>query len=374
MRKGVSRMQRTERFIEINAPVERVFDLFSDFESFPRWMKNIREVRRTGRRYTRWAADAPLGSSVEWEAQITAFEPDRRIAWQSVRGDINTDGEVVYQESRRWTTLMRVRLGYDPPAGRLGSLVARLFGKNPEQQLEEDLERFAEVAEGRGRGRTARYDHAAFEERERAARRIARPERRTSGQSPRSSPQYQERDSRPGMRAGYGESRRRSDGADAGYSSTVERDERGRRQAEPREHPREALREARRRQPGPVRRDREESPRDGWRGRGARREPEFGREGRLAADLDWPDEQRREGSGRRRAADHWQDDEILELPPLRRYDAESSRPGSGRPALTPRERERERRRPRTDDDYPRQAFSRGVDKLMDDPPSSRWRR
>ncbi|HEX8708089.1 MAG TPA: SRPBCC family protein, partial [Pyrinomonadaceae bacterium] len=96
-------MQRTERFIEINAPVERVFDLFSDFESFPRWMKNIREVRRTGRRYTRWAADAPLGSSVEWEAQITAFEPDRRIAWQSVRGDINTDGEVVFQESRRGT-------------------------------------------------------------------------------------------------------------------------------------------------------------------------------------------------------------------------------------------------------------------------------
>src|SRR5215210_4654672 len=141
-------MQRTEKVIEINAPVERVFDLFSDFESFPRWMSHIKEVRYTGRRYTRWTAEAPLGSSVEWEAETIAFEPDQRIAWRSVRGDVLTEGEVVFQATARGTTLVRVRLGYDPPAGRLGALVARLFGTNPEEQLEEDLERFAEVAEG----------------------------------------------------------------------------------------------------------------------------------------------------------------------------------------------------------------------------------
>ena len=144
-------MHITEKRIEIRAPVGRVFDLFSDFESFPRWMKNIREVRRTGRRMTRWSADAPLGMSVEWEAETTRFEPDRRIAWRSVRGDVDTEGEVVFQETRRGTTMMRVMLGYDPPAGRLGALVARLFGVNPEEQLSEDLERFAQVAEGRGR-------------------------------------------------------------------------------------------------------------------------------------------------------------------------------------------------------------------------------
>lgn len=144
-------MLRAEKMIEVDAPVERVFDLFSDFESFPRWMKNIREVRRTGRRMTRWSANAPLGTSVEWEAEVTSFEPDRRIAWRSVRGDVETEGEVIFEETRRGTTMMRVMLGYDPPAGRLGSLVARLFGVNPEEQLSEDLERFAEVAERRGR-------------------------------------------------------------------------------------------------------------------------------------------------------------------------------------------------------------------------------
>src|SRR5215210_4314693 len=109
-------MHITEKRIEIRAPVGRVFDLFSDFESFPRWMENIREVRYTGRRYTRWAAEAPLGTEVEWEAETTRFEPDHRIAWRSVRGDVDTEGEVFFEETERGTTLLRVVLGYRLPA------------------------------------------------------------------------------------------------------------------------------------------------------------------------------------------------------------------------------------------------------------------
>jgi uncharacterized protein YndB with AHSA1/START domain len=156
-------VQRTEKFIEVNAPVEVVFDLYSDFESFPRWMKNVREVRRTGRRYTHWVADAPFGMDVEWEAETTRFEPNRRIAWRSVRGDVEMEGEVAFQETRRGTTLMRVRVGYEPPAGRLGSLFARLFGSNPDEQMEEELRNFARMAESLAeRRRVARHaDRAA---------------------------------------------------------------------------------------------------------------------------------------------------------------------------------------------------------------------
>lgn len=142
-------MQRTEKVMEIDAPIERVFDLFSDFENFPRWMNNIKDVHYTGRRFSRWTARAPLGTSVEWEAETIIFEPDRRIAWRTVRGDVNTNGEAVFESTRRGTTMMRILLGYEVPAGRLGALVASLFGKNPEQELEEDLHSFARIAEGR---------------------------------------------------------------------------------------------------------------------------------------------------------------------------------------------------------------------------------
>lgn len=141
-------MQTAERYIEIDAPVERVFDFFSEFENLPRWMDHIKRVDMRGRRYSHWVVDAPFGREVEWDAETTIFQQDRRIAWRSVRGDIETQGEVTFERTNRNTTLMHVNLGYDPPAGRLGALVARLFGNDPERQLAEDLSRFKRIVEG----------------------------------------------------------------------------------------------------------------------------------------------------------------------------------------------------------------------------------
>src|ERR687896_228119 len=107
-------MQRVQRFAEIDAPVEIVFDRFSDFESVPRWMRNINRVRRTGRRTSRWVCETAMPELyAEWDAEVTVFEPDRRIVWRSVRGDIRTDGEAVFSTTPYGTTLLRLVIGYD---------------------------------------------------------------------------------------------------------------------------------------------------------------------------------------------------------------------------------------------------------------------
>jgi len=147
-------MERTEKTFEINAPVEVVFDLFSDFEQFPEWMEHIKEVRQTEPRFTRWAAEAPLGINVEWEAKTTELEPNRKIAWRTVRGDVEMQGEVTFEETERGATRMHISIAYEPPAGHLGTLVAKLFGNDPEKQIDEDMERFAKIAESRARERT----------------------------------------------------------------------------------------------------------------------------------------------------------------------------------------------------------------------------
>jgi uncharacterized membrane protein len=153
-------MERTERSIEINAPVEIVFDLFSDFEKFPEWMSHIKEVRRTGENYTRWTADAPLGINVEWEAETTELEPNRKIVWRTVRGDVEMEGKVTFEETKKGTTEMHVSLGYSPPAGHLGTLVAKFFGNDPEKEIDEELGRFANLAESRAvkRGRSRKKE------------------------------------------------------------------------------------------------------------------------------------------------------------------------------------------------------------------------
>ena len=149
-------MERTEKSIEINAPIKVVFDLYSDFEKWPQWMKHIKEVRRTGENYTKWAADAPLGMNVEWEAETTEFEPNRKIAWRTVRGDVDMQGEVTFEKRGRDKTKMHVALSYKPPAGHLGALVAKLFGNDPEKEIDEELKRFARLAEKRAEKRPSR--------------------------------------------------------------------------------------------------------------------------------------------------------------------------------------------------------------------------
>src|SRR5215211_5799534 len=106
-------MERTEKVIEIDAPVRVVFDLYSDFEKFPEWMKSIKEVRRTGERLTKWTADGPL-MNVEWEAEITEYEQDRRIAWKTVRGDVEMEGDVRFEETESGTTRLNISVGYEP--------------------------------------------------------------------------------------------------------------------------------------------------------------------------------------------------------------------------------------------------------------------
>src|SRR5687767_6794397 len=140
-------MRRYERFVEIDAPVERVFDLFADFEATPRWAGGVRDVRRTGRRTFRWVAETALDLDVEWEAELVVYAPDRRIVWRSVGGDIRADCEAVFSVTPEGTTLVRVVRGYDTPGGRTGRAVARFFGRHPEEQLEEDLARLRRLAE-----------------------------------------------------------------------------------------------------------------------------------------------------------------------------------------------------------------------------------
>jgi len=159
-------MRRYERFVEVDAPVERVFDLFADFEAAPRWAGGVRDVRRTGRRTFLWVAETALDIDVEWEAEVVVFAPDRRIVWRSVGGDVRADCEAVFSVTPEGTTLLRVVRGYETPGGRTGRAVTRFFGRHPEEQLEEDLARLRRVAErsrrmggdllrdeGRGEGR-----------------------------------------------------------------------------------------------------------------------------------------------------------------------------------------------------------------------------
>jgi uncharacterized membrane protein len=166
-------MLRYESFIEVDAPVESVFDMLADFESYPFWMSGVRRVRRTGPRTTHWVAETALDVDVEWEAETTVFNPDRRIVWRAFRGDIHADGEAILAQTERRTTVVHYVLGYDTPAGRSGERAAHFFGEHPLSRLERDLARFKRLAEGAARAPADMSLAPRGEDEERARRHYA---------------------------------------------------------------------------------------------------------------------------------------------------------------------------------------------------------
>ncbi len=112
-------------------------------------MSHLESVTELTEARSSWTAKAPFGAHVSWEAEITQDIAGEIIAWRSLEGsDVNHAGSVAFTAlSHGRGTDLKVVLAYEPPAGRLGAAVAKLFGEEPEQQLREDLRRFKQRME-----------------------------------------------------------------------------------------------------------------------------------------------------------------------------------------------------------------------------------
>jgi uncharacterized membrane protein/osmotically-inducible protein OsmY len=132
----------------INAPVGKVFELWSRHENFPHFMSRVREVKDLGNGRYHWTVAGPAGIPVEWEAVITKLEPDRLIAWQSALGStVEQQGMVRFRPDGGEKTVVEVRLSYYPPAGAVGHAIASLFGADPKSEMDDDLMRMKSFIE-----------------------------------------------------------------------------------------------------------------------------------------------------------------------------------------------------------------------------------
>ena len=140
---------KLEKSVTINRTPEDLYRFWRSFENLPRFMNHLESVTETGGGRSHWKAKAPAGSTVEWDAEIYNEKEGEMIAWRTLEGaDVASAGSVHFEPAEGGRgTFVRVILKYDPPGGKLGALVARLFGENPEQQITEDLGRFKQLME-----------------------------------------------------------------------------------------------------------------------------------------------------------------------------------------------------------------------------------
>ena len=138
-----------EKSVTINKTPEELYRFWSNLENLPRFMKHLESVRPLDDKVSHWVAKGPLGTTVEWDAEIINKKENEFIAWRSVEGaTVSNAGSVRFEQQLGENgTVVKVSLSYNPPGGIIGATFAKLFGENPEQQIEEDLRRFKQVME-----------------------------------------------------------------------------------------------------------------------------------------------------------------------------------------------------------------------------------
>jgi uncharacterized membrane protein len=161
--------------VTINRSPEVLYRFWRDLQNLPRFMKHLESVRENEDWRSHWVARGPAGMTVEWEAEIIEDRMNELIVWRSLEGaDVDSVGSVRFESAPGGRgSIVRVHMLYSPPAGAAGAAVAKLFGKDPEWQIKEDLRRFKQIMEageiittegqpaGRASSASLGYDRAA---------------------------------------------------------------------------------------------------------------------------------------------------------------------------------------------------------------------
>jgi len=135
--------------ITVNKSREELYRYWRQLENLPRIMHHVESVQVIDERRSHWVAKGPAGSRVEWDAEIINDVPNETIAWRSLGGaEVDNAGSVRFHDAPGDRgTQVQVTLDYIPPAGGLGHIVAKLFGRDAKREIHEDLRAFRRTME-----------------------------------------------------------------------------------------------------------------------------------------------------------------------------------------------------------------------------------
>lgn len=139
-------MERVEKSIEVNCPVDVVYNQWTQFEDFPQFMSGVKEVQQLDDTHLRWHAEV-WGKDKEWEAEITEQVPDKHIAWRSISGAQNA-GDVRFEPISDRKTRVHVTMEFEPEGavesagGKLGAM---------DRRVQSTVDDFKEFIESRSR-------------------------------------------------------------------------------------------------------------------------------------------------------------------------------------------------------------------------------
>jgi len=145
-------MSTITEFVDVTVPVSTAYNQWTQFESFPRFMDGVDEIRQIDDTHTHWKVSV-AGVTREFDATITEQNPDERVAWTSDSGPTHA-GVITFHRVDDTTTRVTAQMDIDPDgfvenvADKLGILDRKVKG---------DMERFKTFIENRDGNETGAW-------------------------------------------------------------------------------------------------------------------------------------------------------------------------------------------------------------------------
>ena len=145
---GGSRGIHLDGSVVIARPAEELYAFWRDLRNLPKFMPHLQRVDVTGDRFSHWRVRSPAGAELEWDAEIINAVRPQLIGWRSLPGaDVASAGSGTFHQISPAETEVRVKMQYDPPAGKAGAALAWLTGQSPSSFLKRDLWTLKELIE-----------------------------------------------------------------------------------------------------------------------------------------------------------------------------------------------------------------------------------
>jgi len=92
---------KIDESIVVNAPAQRVYDVWHTLENLPRLLSHVERVEVLDRTRSRWTVKGPAGTRISWEAELINDKPGEVIAWRTTDSTlVNHAGSVTFEEGR----------------------------------------------------------------------------------------------------------------------------------------------------------------------------------------------------------------------------------------------------------------------------------
>ena len=139
-------MPKIQDSIEVQVPVKQAYNQWTQFEEFPEFMEGVQSVQQLDETHVHWVAEI-RGETREWTTEITEQQPDKKVAWKTVDGEVKNDGAVSFEEIAEGQTRVNVQMDVEGDSSAenvAGDLLGIVKG-----QVRGDLERFKQLIENR---------------------------------------------------------------------------------------------------------------------------------------------------------------------------------------------------------------------------------